>query len=437
VKPPRRLLRAAGWGVFDQVLLSVVNFLTLFLIARSVDADAFGAFSLIYGAMLIANYGQLAFLTQPHNVLAAPLRDREYRVYTRSLLVAQLVVLFALVGLTTAAAAVAHGIASHDTFVLLVAVIPALPLWQLQEFVRRVLYTERRQSAAVGNDLLSYGAQGLAVAALAATGRLTAPAALYAAALTSAAGCLLGFAQIRKSIRPAAFSRGPVSESFAFGKWLAASIAAHWTSTQGYLYFAAAVLGVAVTGALRAVQLILAPLHVLMFSLSTMLPIRLSVVLADADKEAAASAFQRNARLALRLTLPIVVAYCACVAIFADNIIRYAYGSTYTAYSRVLVIFAAYYLLLYLAQFAATLLTAQRRTDWLFLGNAAAALVTMTAAWPLMHAFGAEGAAYLLVLSAGVLTIVLWRPWRSPFEPAAAPTAHPVGRVEVESGKDA
>jgi O-antigen/teichoic acid export membrane protein len=415
----RKLLTVAGWGVVDQILLSVVNFLTLFLIARSVDADAFGVFSLVYGAMLIANYGQLAFITQPHNVIAASLRDRDYRVYTRSLLGAQIVVVAVLAAATTAVAVVAGATGSRDTFLLFLAVIPALPLWQLQEFVRRVLYTERRQAAAFANDLLSYGGQGILVAALAVAGRLTAPAALYAAAATSAAACVLGFAQIRGSLGAARFTRRPVTESFAFGKWLAAAIAAHWVATQGYLYLAAVILDVAVTGALRAVQLVLAPLHVLMFSLSTMLPIRLSFVLADGDEHVGPRAFARNARLALRLTLPLVVAYCVCVAVFADGIIRTAYGTRYAAYGRVLAIFALYYLLLYLAQFASTLLTAQRRTDWLFLGNAAAALVTVAAAWPLMHAFGAEGAAFLLVLGAAVLSVVLWQPWRGPFEPAA------------------
>jgi O-antigen/teichoic acid export membrane protein len=413
----RRLLRIAGWGISDQVLLSVVNFLTLFLIARSVDPEAFGAFTLVYGAMLIANYGQLAFITQPHNVIAAALRGDAYRDYTRSLLGAQVVLVTVLAAIVAAVAFVAGSIASHDTFLLLVAVLPALPLWQLQEFVRRVLYTERRQAAAFGNDLLSYGGQGLVVGALAATGRLTGPAALYAAAATSAVACVLGFAQIRRSFQRARVERGPIVESFDFGKWLAAAIATHWVATQGYLYLAAAILGVAVAGALRAVQLILAPLHVLMFSLSTMLPIRLSMVLAHADERVGASAFARNARLALRVTLPLVVAYCVCVAVFADDIIRWAYGSRYASYGRVLSIFALYYLLLFLAQFASTLLTARRRTGWLFLGNAAAALVTVAAAWPLMHAYGAEGAAFLLVLSATVLTLVLWQPWRNPFQP--------------------
>jgi O-antigen/teichoic acid export membrane protein len=433
VKWLRRLLKTAGWGVCDQILLSVVNFLTLFLLARSVEPDAFGKFTLVYGAMLIANYGQLAFITQPHNVIAASLRAGEYRVFTRSLLVAQLVLVIALAGLTACVALLVHGIGSHATFLLLLAVVPALPLWQLQEFVRRVLYTERRQAAAFANDLLSYGGQGALVGVLAVAGRLTAPAALYAAAVTSAAACLLGFAQIRASVRSARLSREPISESFAFGKWLAAAIGAHWASTQGYLYLAAAILGVAVTGALRAVQLVLAPLHVLMFSLSTMLPIRLSVTLAHADRTTRARAFQRDTRLAFRITFPIVLVYCTAVAVFADQIIRSAYGDTYSDYSRVLMIFAAYYVLLYLAQFAATVLTAQRRTNWLFLGNAAAALVTVVAAWPLMHALGARGAAYLLVLSGVVLTVVLWQPLRSPFQPAVSPADD----VQVPAGRPA
>src|SRR6266542_12247 len=119
VKRLRRLFTTAGWGVVDQILISVVNFLTLFLIARSVEPGAFGAFSLIYGAMLIANYGQLAFITQPHNVIAASLRDGDYRVFTRSLLGAQIVVVAVLAGLVAGVAVVGGAIGSHDTFLLL------------------------------------------------------------------------------------------------------------------------------------------------------------------------------------------------------------------------------------------------------------------------------------------------------------------------------
>ena len=42
---------------------------------------------------------------------------------------------------------------------MLVALIPSIIFWQLQEFVRRVLYTEGRHVAALINDIVSYGGQ--------------------------------------------------------------------------------------------------------------------------------------------------------------------------------------------------------------------------------------------------------------------------------------
>jgi len=407
-KTARRLIRASGWGVLDQTLLSAVNFLTLVLLARHVSSGSFGAFTLVYGVMLMANHAQFAFVTQPHNVIGASLTDFEYRAYTRSLLVVQL---FFSAGLAAAAGVVAVGAYQLEfETALILAAMAALPLWQLQEFIRRVLYTEGRQAAAFANDLLSYGGQATAVAGLTFAGALTAPSALFALALTAAGASVFGLGQIRASLRGAHFSRLAVSESLAFGKWLAASIASHWTSTQAYLYIAAAVLGVAVTGALKALQIVLSPLHVLMFSLSTMLPIRLSRTLMHEAPDRREQAFRRDARFALRITFPFVAAYCGSVALFSDQILSFLYGSTYEAYGRVLVIFAAYYVLLYLAQFAGALLTARRQTDRLFLANAAAAIVAMVAAWPLMHAFGAEGAAVLLLVSAGVLSVALWWP---------------------------
>lgn len=148
-----------------------------------------------------------------------------------------------------------------------------------------------------------------------------------------------------------------------------------------------------------------------MFSLSTMLPIRLAVTLAHPDHETSSVSFRRDALFALKITFPIVAAYCPSVALFAKHILRFVYGSTYAGYGGVLAIFAGYYLLLFFAQFAGALLTARRQTERLFFGNAVAALVSLAAAWPLIAAFGAEGAALLLALSAGVLTVALSSTW--------------------------
>ena len=49
---------------------------------------------------------------------------------------------------------------------LLVALVPVILTWQLQEFVRRVLYTEARFAAAFINDMVSYGMQMVLVTLL-------------------------------------------------------------------------------------------------------------------------------------------------------------------------------------------------------------------------------------------------------------------------------
>src|SRR4051812_33542354 len=62
-----------SWGLFDQVLISATNFVTMVLTARALKPNSaeFGEFSLIYSALLFANVLQSTLITQPHNVLAA------------------------------------------------------------------------------------------------------------------------------------------------------------------------------------------------------------------------------------------------------------------------------------------------------------------------------------------------------------------------------
>ena len=172
-------------------------------------------------------------------------------------------------------------------------------------------------------------------------------------------------------------------------------------------------LSVAITGALKAVQLVLSPLHVLMFSVSTMLPIRLSQTSVNGVTGARTAGFDRVARLAFRVTCPVMLVYCGFVALFADQILELLYGATYAGYGNVLVVFAAYYVFLFGMFFASAMLTAERRTNRVFLGHGLAAVVSLAAAWPLMDAFGAEGAAIGLLLSAVVANLALWHAVRS------------------------
>jgi hypothetical protein len=187
------------------------------------DKAEFGIFSSIYAALLFSNIFQSTLITQAHNVIGATRIGRAYQRYTSSAAAAQIAIILVQVVL----AAVAAIIGRHrgwDATPMLLALIPSIVFWQLQEFLRRVLYTEHRYSAAFVNDVVSYGGQalliGLFYAAHANWGwSFTGALALYLLAVTSAAAVVLGVWQLRHSFAPEV-SGHDIEENWHFGKWL-------------------------------------------------------------------------------------------------------------------------------------------------------------------------------------------------------------------------
>src|SRR5687768_15166203 len=162
--------RAVGknfWALSDQVLISAANFVTQVLAARALHdrPGEFGTFAVISGVLLWCNIFQSTLITQAHNVLGATRTGRDYRRYTSSTGVGQLILLGAQIVLAGPLALFAY-FAGWTSAGMLIALVPTIIAWQAMEFVRRVLYTEGRYSAAFVNDLLSYGGSIVLVAGL-------------------------------------------------------------------------------------------------------------------------------------------------------------------------------------------------------------------------------------------------------------------------------
>ena len=146
------------WAVGDQALIAASNFATMILVAQALGVELFGRFTLVYSALLFANIFQVALITQPHNVLGTAREGDDYRRYTTSTLFVQFFLIALEVALATGAAVTAFY--NHwPALYLLISLIPAIVGWQLQEFVRRVMYTEGRYFDVFWNDALSYGGQ--------------------------------------------------------------------------------------------------------------------------------------------------------------------------------------------------------------------------------------------------------------------------------------
>ena len=114
---------------------------------------------LVYNVLLFVNLLQISMISQPHNVLGSGRgKGAGYRSYTASTAAEQLALTFFEVIIALAFVVIAH-FRGWECEALLLALVPAIAAWSLQEFFRRILYTEGRLAAAFLNDVISYGGQ--------------------------------------------------------------------------------------------------------------------------------------------------------------------------------------------------------------------------------------------------------------------------------------
>lgn len=415
------------WGLGDQLLISAANFLTMALVIKALpDAAAFGTFSLVYSALLFANIIQFSLITQPHNVLATSRHGDDYRRFTAASALLQILL---AVGLTLIYGAAAIGSAAmhYSVTPLLIALVPSIIAWQLQEFIRRVLYTEGRLGDAFVNDIISYGGQILVVAVLYYRHQLTGPSAMYALAITSAMAIMLGVWQLRSSVCRH-IDRMAITETWHFGKWLLGSEVLGWcTSMYLYLYLLALLVGTQATGILRASQILYGPARVFSFFLQMILPIQFARTLAKHGETAMHKQIVKGFGLVAALLGP----YCLLLAIFPRMVLSISCKPEYAQYPGVLTLFSIYAMINYSTLVIVAALTARRQTRDVFLGNVCGSIVAAALSWPFIATLGVSGAVICMIVSA--LVVISYYVYRYRHQmPQKQARVFPVMAIETE-----
>jgi O-antigen/teichoic acid export membrane protein/thymidylate kinase len=397
----KRRFGRSVWAGADQILISATNFVTMMLAGRALTKDDFGGFTLIYSALLFANMLQSGLVTQPHNVLGTQRHGRggDYARYTSAIGVGQLYLAIFGTGLSLAAwlLALAMGWAAAP---LLLALAAAIFAWQLQEFCRRVLYTEGKVDGAFLNDIISYGGQTAIIAVLYYHGRLTGTLALYALAVTSLLAALVGIWQLRHSLTRDLLP-GAMAENWKFGKWLAGAEFLGWLSSiHMYLYISAIILGTAAAGDLRAAQIMFGPMRVLSFALGTMLPIYFAKQLAGNLNKS----LNKELTKVFAVVIPVAGGYCMLMALFAMPILKLVLPK-YSTDAWILILYSMCAFLSYMQMVMAAALTAQHKTRAVFVGNLLGGAVALIISLPLIKFIGLPGAVMAMIAGTFVMNI--------------------------------
>jgi O-antigen/teichoic acid export membrane protein len=402
----RSLLRKGVWALADQGLISATNFVMTVLVARALSPRDFGLYALMFTALLFLNNVQSALVSQPHTMRGAPLSGQEFVGFTTTTAWTQ--VMLSCVGAFVIALIGSVGLwRGWGAAPLLFACASATAAWQMQEFVRRILYIRSKVSAAFLNDVVSYFGQLLLVLLLWRTERLTTVSATVAIAVTSLLGAILGAWQVRAYLggRPAwtAF-RTTATSNWNFGKWLLGGHIATWMSGRLYPILAAGMISVATTGAMKAVQTILGPMNVLVFALDPLLG-PMAARRHAAGGVPALRAYIGKIQWFMLLTVGL---YCLLVSIFARPILDLVYADQYTDYAWLLVVMAINYTFIALRGPMALALTVLGETSSVFRIHLLSCVVNLTLGIAVVYVFRLPCIGIGILINGIVLQAITW-----------------------------
>ena len=392
----------------DQGTISLTNFAASIILARAISATEFGMYGVGFLLLLLIRAAQEGLTVQPLNAIGPTLEGDEYRRYASSTAVLQLMLsaLTALGALGLGWVLTATGNDVAGPTVSAMAFVGST--WQVQEFLRRGLYARGRVGAAALNTGLASLVRLAALALMAYGGGLSARAGLDAIAFGSLAAGLLGVIQIRESWTRAGLDvRGVLRANWSFGRWVSGGSIANWAALEIYPILSAGMISFAAAGAFRALQNLVAPIHVLLRTIDTFLTPR------------AARRFKSGGWGGLRALLSRVywlsvlpaIALLAGVSLFSAPLMRFLYGEKYAGYSGMLPLLALAYGLWFAYAPLQACLKAIPWTRPVFLANALATLSIFSIGLLAIHYLGLAGAIGGQALNGLLIGAVLWLTW--------------------------
>jgi len=398
-----------GWAFTDQALVSGMNLLTGLLLARFLGPAQFGLFSMAWVFVLLSNSVQAAMITSPMMNIGPKQLDEDNPGYYGSVFVLQAILglmffIILLIGIKVG------GVFKPDLAVdRFVFALPFAALFfQGQDFIRRYFFTIGKPFAAFISDFVSYCGQVVAILVLFKLFKFDVTTALWVCGVTSLFGIVaslpfLGTITFRiKGLKDIA------KRHWQFSKWLVGSAALAWTTGNTLLITAAAVLGAASVGYLRAAQNLFAVTQVVFLALNNVLPRQAASRFHHGGRNDLIRYLKKSAWVCFLFTFPVVV----ILAVAPEFWLGLVYGQQFTGYGYIFKWLALSYLLTSLTLPLQVGLGAIEFTHPFFWTSMTTAFISLSLSVPLVNALGLHGVLFGMIFNqviAGTILLYLLR----------------------------
>jgi O-antigen/teichoic acid export membrane protein len=411
----------------DQGLISITNFLSSLILARELNPTEFGVYAVGFLLIHFIRAIQDGLIIQPLNAFGAIMPFQEFRKYTTGNGIIQLGLAIISVVAAIFGGLLLNNIGYDTAGLLLLEVCFAFFFWQVQEYIRRTFYTRNHIHRAVINTALASVVRLTILGIWAWKGDLvTGGMGLDAIAWSSMIATGLGLWQARQYWFVGTLNlSGIIKQNWRYGRWVMGGSLANWVTAEVYPIMAAGLVSLAAAGAYRALQNLVAPVHVLLRATDTFFTPRAARLF----NEGGYSGLGRILRLIYLLSGIPILGLLVIAAIFPEPLLGLLYGETYLPYSNGLILMAIYYGLWYAYWPIQAAFKAVRLTQPIFIANGLAILSMFTVGVWAIHRWGVYGAIGGQALNASIVTIFLWISW---FMTKRKGSNH--GRINHETG---
>lgn len=396
-------------AALDQGIISLSNFIATILIARASSPTELGVYGVGFTSLRLIRAVQEGLTITPLNAFGAGLKESDFKPYATSTSVIQLSMAILAALVAGLGGWVLTGLGNDVAGPTLYALWTPFLFWQLQEYIRRVLYVRGFIASALLNTVIANIFRLGVMLWWIQMDRLDGILGLQAIALGSLLALVPGLWQTRSYwTRHLMDLRETWYRNWVFGRWLMGSTIANWIAVEFYPILTAGMISFAAAGAYRAIQNLVAPIHLLMRAVDTFLTPR------------AARLYQRDnwgildrlTRLTyIMLGIPIL-GILAMAVVFRENLLDLLYGSTYLEYSNGVILMALFYILWFAYWPLQIVMKAARISTPIFIANLFAILAMFSIGIWMINQWGVYGTMAGQALNACVVLAVLTWFWR-------------------------
>lgn len=280
--------------------------------------------------------------------------------------------------------------------------------WQLQEYLRRMLYTRGFVLNVVINTIIANGVRLLLMVVWMQQGKLSGIAGLDAIAWGSFAALIPASWFTRRYWRRDFLGLKETWEkNWRFGHWILGGSIANWVSVEFYPILTAGLISFAAAGAYRALQNIVAPIHTILRAMDTFLTPRTSRIYAQSG----VNSLVRTMKLAYIFAGIPTLGFLVVAILFPEILLELLYGDTYLAYAQGMVLMAIFYGFWFAYWPLQIALKAVHLSRPIFIANMAAILLMFSVGAGMILRWGVYGTIGGQILNALIVNIVLWFAW--------------------------